>query len=170
MEISPIHASTSALVLSLSTGRVSPQFHVSFYPSFTTTNGRDVNIIPPSYWQAMCGFVKIKNGCPCILINIIHQLHSFLCHIKVSLTVIIPSNHSKRLQYHCSNIISSKHQFSNPHRSSNQQYSLKLLTTTQRISSQVKSPDPTWDRYFQHMHKNMLQLLIFHERSCKLIQ
>ena len=58
--MSPIHARTVALVLSLSTGRVSPQFHVALDPSFTTINGHYGNLIPPRYWKDMCGFIKVK--------------------------------------------------------------------------------------------------------------
>ena len=46
------------MLLSLTTVKVSPQFHIAFYPSFTTINGHDGNIVPPRYWQAMYGFVK----------------------------------------------------------------------------------------------------------------
>ena len=56
--MSTINARTLALINSLSTGRVSPKFHVTFDLSITTTNGIDVNIFPPSYWQAMCGLIK----------------------------------------------------------------------------------------------------------------
>ena len=60
--MSPINMRSVALVISLSTGRVSPQFHVAFYPYFTTINGCDGNIFPPIYWQAICGFIKGKIG------------------------------------------------------------------------------------------------------------
>ena len=60
--MSTINARTLALINSLSTGRVSPKFHVTFDLSITTTNGIDVNIFPPSYWQAMCGFIKGKRS------------------------------------------------------------------------------------------------------------
>ena len=58
--MSPIHSRKAALVLSLLTGRVSPQFYTAFYPSIITINGCDGNIAPLSYWKAMCGFVKGK--------------------------------------------------------------------------------------------------------------
>ena len=58
--MSPIHASKLALVLIFSTVRLSPQFHGTFDSSFTTINVHDGNIVPPRYWQAMCGFTKIK--------------------------------------------------------------------------------------------------------------
>ena len=56
--MSPIHARAVAFLLTLSTGRVSPQFHVVFDPSFTTINDSDGNLVTPSYWKAMCGFIK----------------------------------------------------------------------------------------------------------------
>ena len=55
----PIYASKLALVLSLSTVRLSPQFHVSFDTYFTTINGNDGNSVPLRYWQAMCGITKV---------------------------------------------------------------------------------------------------------------
>ena len=58
--MSPIHIIKVTLVLSLSTGRVLPQLHVAFDPSFTTINGRNGNIFPLRYWQTMCGFRKGK--------------------------------------------------------------------------------------------------------------
>ena len=60
--MSPIHVRTVALVLSLYTGRVSPQFHVKFDTSFPTINGHHENLFPPRYCQAMCGFVKGKKS------------------------------------------------------------------------------------------------------------
>ena len=48
--IPPIHESTVALVLSFSTGRVSPHLHVEFDNSFTTIDGCDGNIVPTRYW------------------------------------------------------------------------------------------------------------------------
>ena len=42
----PIHVSTLALVIILSTRRVSPQFHVAFYTSFSTINGSGGDIVP----------------------------------------------------------------------------------------------------------------------------
>ena len=56
--MSPIRASTLSLVLILSTGRVSPQFHVSSNNSFATIDERDVNLVPPRYCQAVFGFIK----------------------------------------------------------------------------------------------------------------
>ena len=56
--MSPIHVSKVALVLSLSTGRVSPQFYVEFDPSFVTINGHYANIVSPSYQQAVCALKK----------------------------------------------------------------------------------------------------------------
>ena len=45
-----------ALVLNLTTGRVSPQFHVQFDPSFQTLKKSFGGKSPPSHWQAVCGF------------------------------------------------------------------------------------------------------------------
>ena len=56
--MSPIHVRTVALVLSLYTGRVSPQFHVEFDTSLITINGCVGNLVPPRYCQDMCGFIK----------------------------------------------------------------------------------------------------------------
>ena len=55
---SPLHAATVALVLNLQTGRVSPQFHVQFDPSFQTVNPAFGGTSPVSNWQAICGFTK----------------------------------------------------------------------------------------------------------------
>ena len=56
--MSPIHASKLALLLILTTGRVSPQLHVAFDPSFANINGPDGYIVPSRYWQSMCGLVN----------------------------------------------------------------------------------------------------------------
>ena len=55
---SPFHARSVALVLNLQTGRVSPQFHVRFDPSFHTMKKSFGGKSPPSMWQAVCGFAK----------------------------------------------------------------------------------------------------------------
>jgi hypothetical protein len=66
---SPFHACTVALVLNLVTGRVSPQFHVQFDPSFQTVKNSFGGKSPPSLWQSVCGFGGIaksssaKSGC-----------------------------------------------------------------------------------------------------------
>ena len=41
---------------------VSPHFHVTFYPSLITINGCGGNLVPPSYFQVMCGFIKGKRS------------------------------------------------------------------------------------------------------------
>ena len=56
--MSPIHDMTVALVLSFLTGIVSPKSHVEFDPSFANINCCYGNLVPPSYWQSMCGFIK----------------------------------------------------------------------------------------------------------------
>ena len=55
---SPFHARSVALVLNLSTGRVSPQFHVQFDPGFHTVKKSFGGQSPPSMWQAICGFAR----------------------------------------------------------------------------------------------------------------
>ena len=133
--MSPIHVWTVALVLTLSTGRVSPQFHLSFDPSFTTINGCDGNIFPPSYWQAMCGFIKGNK-----LMFMHSEQHdpssTFIFYqIKVTLSVIMPQSQSNRQKYHqCRNMIPRNNQCSNPHQSSNQNYILQFLKNTQRLA------------------------------------
>ena len=53
---SPLHAATVALVLNLTTGRVSPQFHVQFDPRFQTMKASFDGRSPLSSWQTACGF------------------------------------------------------------------------------------------------------------------
>ena len=56
---SPFHARSVALVLNLTTGRVSPQFHVAFDSQFQTvrgTYGATRKDLPTSKWQEVCGF------------------------------------------------------------------------------------------------------------------
>ena len=53
---SPSHARSVALVLNIETGRVSPQFHLVFDPSFHTTHPSTRRQLPESLWQAKCGF------------------------------------------------------------------------------------------------------------------
>ena len=55
---SPQHAQSVALVLSLTTGLVSPQFHVSFDTTFQTMKKSFGGHEPPSMWQAKAGFVE----------------------------------------------------------------------------------------------------------------
>ena len=57
-----IHERKLSLVISLYTGRVSPQFHVKFDASFPTINGHHENLFLPRYCQAMCRFVKVKKS------------------------------------------------------------------------------------------------------------
>jgi hypothetical protein len=52
---SPQHARSVALVLSLETGLVSPQFHVSFDSSFQTVISTASEPNVPSHWQALAG-------------------------------------------------------------------------------------------------------------------
>jgi len=47
-------------VLNLITGRVSPQFHVQFDPSFQTAKRSFGGTSPPSLWQEVCGFGKSR--------------------------------------------------------------------------------------------------------------
>jgi hypothetical protein len=57
---SPMHAQLVALVLSLETGLVSPQFHIVFDPSFRTMHPDQSNQVPKSQWQKKCGFIGPK--------------------------------------------------------------------------------------------------------------
>jgi hypothetical protein len=54
--ISNQHARSIVLVLNLTTGHVSPQFHVKFDPKFQTVRESLGNSAPPSEWQVECGF------------------------------------------------------------------------------------------------------------------
>jgi pullulanase/glycogen debranching enzyme len=57
--ISPTHARSVALVLSLKTGLVSPQFHVKHDDLFETTGYKVWRFeLPASRWQALAGFKK----------------------------------------------------------------------------------------------------------------
>ena len=53
---SPYHARSIALVLNISTGRVSPQFHVRFDPTFQTMRKSFGGKSPTVQWKAICGF------------------------------------------------------------------------------------------------------------------
>ena len=55
---SPMHAQSVALVLNLKTGRVSPQFHVKFDPSFQTVKKSYGEDVDESLWQKEAGFVE----------------------------------------------------------------------------------------------------------------
>jgi hypothetical protein len=55
---SPQHAQSVALVLNLDTGLVSPQFHVTFDPTFQTMRKQLQNNLPLSQWQYKAGFVN----------------------------------------------------------------------------------------------------------------
>jgi hypothetical protein len=53
------HARSIALILNLTTGHTSPQFHAAFDDEFTTTRGKG-QILPVSNWQRVAGFTKLK--------------------------------------------------------------------------------------------------------------
>jgi Reverse transcriptase (RNA-dependent DNA polymerase) len=53
------HAKSVGLLLSLTTGLVSPQFHVKYDERFETI--KEDKYQPRSFWQQKCGFEKIKN-------------------------------------------------------------------------------------------------------------
>jgi hypothetical protein len=55
---SPQHARSVALVLSLSTGNVSPQYHVQFDDLFETVTKENEQYLPKSEWQYKTHFVK----------------------------------------------------------------------------------------------------------------
>jgi hypothetical protein len=75
--ISPTHARSVALVLSLKTGLASPQFHVKHDDLFETTS-RQVGgyRMPPSRWQGLSGFD-------------IHQRRILSCQFSVRLSRLI---------------------------------------------------------------------------------
>ena len=141
--MSPIHARKVALIFILTYCSVSPQFHVPFDPSFTTTNCSNGNLVPPRYWQAMCGFVKGNKSVLCILRNTTHQLHSFIFNFRAVLKVVIPRN--QRNKQHCQFMkkIYRRHEFINPFHISNHQYRFQFLTSTHRLSRRSKAPEPT---------------------------
>jgi hypothetical protein len=55
---SPQHARSVALVLSLSTGNVSPQYHVQFDDLFETVTKENTQYLPKSEWQYKTHFIK----------------------------------------------------------------------------------------------------------------
>ena len=58
---SMVHARSVALVLSLSTGHVSPQFHLKFDPHFDTV--RSISL-PHTAWQRACYFLSSSDSTP----------------------------------------------------------------------------------------------------------
>jgi hypothetical protein len=54
------HSRSIGLILSLTTGNVSPQFHVTYDDGFKTTRGSG-SILPASNWQRITGFVLSKD-------------------------------------------------------------------------------------------------------------
>jgi hypothetical protein len=60
--ISNQHARSIVLVLNLTTGHVSPQFHVKFDPKFQTVRESLGNLAPQSDWQVECGFKPRKRN------------------------------------------------------------------------------------------------------------
>jgi len=58
--LSSQHARLVTLVLNLTTGLVSPQFHINFYPLFHRTSEEEHP--PPSLWQIEAGFVSQSEG------------------------------------------------------------------------------------------------------------
>jgi hypothetical protein len=63
MGMSPRHARSVALVLNLSTGYMSPQFHLKFDDFFETV--QDAKTRPVSKWQMLARFVTDDAGTPC---------------------------------------------------------------------------------------------------------
>ena len=59
------HARTVALVLSLESGLVSPQFHIKVDSTFETMRSSFGNKQPPSLWQRKCGFLKSMSDTAC---------------------------------------------------------------------------------------------------------
>jgi hypothetical protein len=60
---SPRHGRKVALVLNLTTGHVSPQFHIVFDDLFDTLRPSSGNAFPKSLWQQKAGFV-LDDGTP----------------------------------------------------------------------------------------------------------
>ena len=56
--LSPVHARSVPLVLSMTTGLVSPQFHVVLDPTFSTITNTKEALLPESKWQQQCGFIS----------------------------------------------------------------------------------------------------------------
>jgi hypothetical protein len=59
---SPLHAKSVALVLSLQTGNVSPQYHCQFDDYFESVTGEHKTFIPKSQWQHKTYFVTHKSA------------------------------------------------------------------------------------------------------------
>ena len=59
---SPRHSRKVALVLSLQTGHVSPQFHVVFDDMFETLRPSAGNVLPESKWQEATGFTPSRTS------------------------------------------------------------------------------------------------------------
>jgi Reverse transcriptase (RNA-dependent DNA polymerase) len=57
---SPRHARSVALILNLSSGHVSPQFHVKYDDLFETLRPSAGNVLPESRWQAAVGLANTK--------------------------------------------------------------------------------------------------------------
>jgi len=58
---SPQHAKSVALVLSLSTGNVSPQYHVQFNNLFETVTKENAQYLPKSEWQVKTHFKRVRH-------------------------------------------------------------------------------------------------------------
>ena len=63
---SPCHARSVALVLNIETGRVSPQFHIKFDPTFSSVRPSSGNRAIEPLWMAQCGFERRKASHPMI--------------------------------------------------------------------------------------------------------
>ena len=59
---SPEHARTVSLVLSLTSGLTSPQFHCKYDETFQTIKSSFGNDPPTSKWQRICGFTSIRRS------------------------------------------------------------------------------------------------------------
>ena len=57
---SPQHAKSVALILSLTSGNVSPQFYCSFDDMFETTTGNQAKLMPRSQWQEKAHFKRMR--------------------------------------------------------------------------------------------------------------
>ena len=59
---SPQHSRSVSLILSLTSGLVSPQFHVKFDDNYQTIKASFGDSPPKSHWQAICGFRGAVEG------------------------------------------------------------------------------------------------------------
>ena len=108
-----------------------PQFRLGIPLSFITIYSSDGNIVSPSYWKAMCGFIKGKKS---VFVPFEQHVPSYtfiyILYQGRNTGKNSQENNNNRKQYHqCRNMIPRKHQYRKPHRSINHQYIRHLLKT-----------------------------------------